>query len=86
MQKKHFYVNEVLPQEEIVNIISMCGIIFFVKMQRYREIQINDKVNFRGRELQVCSDYIPPMTYLNHTIQKTINGVQAEVYTMDSGI
>lgn len=65
----------------------MCGIIiFFVKMQRYKEIQINDKINFRGRELQVCSDYIPPMTYLNHTIQKTINGVQAEVYTMDSGI
>ncbi|XP_043589910.1 uncharacterized protein LOC122570923 isoform X3 [Bombus pyrosoma] len=60
--------------------------IFFVKMQRYKEIQVNDKVNLHGRELQVCSDYIPPMTYLNHTIQKTINGVQAEVYTMDSDL
>ncbi|XP_050482745.1 uncharacterized protein LOC126869794 isoform X1 [Bombus huntii] len=79
-----------------INIVSMSGMWIlskdyikprvFTKVDRYKEIQINDKVNFRGRELQVCSDYIPPMTYLNHTIQKTINGVQAEVYTMDSDL
>lgn len=43
-------------------------------------------INFQNKELQVCSIFSPPMTYLNHTIQKTINGIEADVYTMNDGM
>ncbi|CAK9806164.1 Glutamate receptor U1 [Anthophora quadrimaculata] len=56
----------------------------FVTINRYEEMRRGNSVNFRGRELQVCSIYRPPMTYLNHTIVKTINGEQAEVFVMDN--
>ncbi|XP_031773640.1 uncharacterized protein LOC100865801 isoform X2 [Apis florea] len=77
-----------------VNIISMSGIWklsdnylkprVFAKLDRYEEIKIDENIDFRGQELQVCSCYNPPMTYLNRTIRKTINGFEAEVYAMDN--
>ncbi|CAL7946158.1 unnamed protein product [Xylocopa violacea] len=56
----------------------------FVKLDRYEEMRRNDDVNFHGRELQVSSIRQPPMTYFNRTIEKTIDGVRAEVYAMDT--
>lgn len=39
----------------------------------------------RGRELQVCSFYRPPVSYLNRTTKKIINGVEEEVFLADNG-
>lgn len=67
----------------ILNIDSLT--FYLLNWKRYEEIKIDENINFRGQELQVCSIYNPPMTYLNHTIRKTINGFEAEVYAMDNG-
>ncbi|KAG6795400.1 hypothetical protein HZU73_09183 [Apis mellifera caucasica] len=79
-----------------VNIVSTSGIWklsdnylsprVFYKLDRYEEIKIDENINFRGQELQVCSIYNPPMAYMNHTIRKTINGFEAEVYAMDNDL
>ncbi|KOC68373.1 hypothetical protein WH47_03531 [Habropoda laboriosa] len=53
-------------------------------VEKYEETRHENNINFRGRELQVCSIYRPPMTYLNHTIVETIDGEQAEVFVMDN--
>lgn len=44
-----------------------------------------NKIDFQGKEIQVCSIYRPPMTYFNHTINKTIDGSEVEVFIMDHG-
>ncbi|XP_076751512.1 ionotropic receptor 21a [Xylocopa sonorina] len=77
-----------------VNVVSMSGTWkltenylkprVFVKLNRYEEMRQHDDVNFHGRELQVSSIRQPPMTYFNRTIEKTIDGAQAEVYAMDT--
>lgn len=61
------------------------NLFLFAELKRYEEIKIDENINFHGQELQVCSIYNPPMTYLNHTIRKTINSFEAEVYAMDKG-
>lgn len=42
-------------------------------------------VNLRGRELQVCTFYQPPFSYLNRTTKKIINDVEEEVFLIDNG-
>lgn len=42
-------------------------------------------INLRGRELQVCTFYQPPVSYLNRTIKKIINGIEEEVFLADNG-
>jgi len=37
-------------------------------------------VDLKGRELQVCTFYQPPFSYLKHTTKKIIDGVEEEVY------
>ena len=46
----------------------------------------NDSPNLRGRELQAFSIYRPPMTYLNRTVNKTIDGVRVEVFAVDDDL
>ncbi|XP_043511096.1 ionotropic receptor 21a-like [Frieseomelitta varia] len=77
-----------------INIVSVSGMWklsenyvrprVFTKIDSYEGMQIkNVPINFQNKELQVCSIFSPPMTYLNHTIQMIINGIEADVYTMD---
>lgn len=42
-------------------------------------------VNLEGRHLQAASFFNPPLCYLNHTINQTINGIEAEVFLADNG-
>lgn len=42
-------------------------------------------VNLRGRELQVCTFYQPPFSYLKKTTKKIINGIEQEVFLADNG-
>lgn len=42
-------------------------------------------VDMRGRELQVCTFYQPPFSYLKKTTRKIINGVEEEVFLADNG-
>lgn len=42
-------------------------------------------VNMRGRELQVCSFYQPPFSYLKKTTKKIIDGNEEEVFLADNG-
>lgn len=42
-------------------------------------------INLRGRELQVCTFYQPPISYLNTTTKKIINGIEEEVFVVDNG-
>jgi len=44
-----------------------------------------DVVDMKGRELQVCTFYQPPFSYLNKTIKKVIDGVEEEVFLADNG-
>jgi len=37
-------------------------------------------VDLKGRELQVCTFYQPPFSYLKQTTKKIIDGVEEEVY------
>ncbi|XP_026674622.1 uncharacterized protein LOC108631409 isoform X2 [Ceratina calcarata] len=55
----------------------------FIKLDRYEQMHQN-YINFRGKELQVCSTYKPPMTFFNRTIKKMIDGAEEEVFAMDS--
>ncbi|KAG5344118.1 GLRK protein, partial [Acromyrmex charruanus] len=41
-------------------------------------------VDMKGRELQVCTFYQPPFSYLNKTIKKVIDGVEEEVFLANS--
>ncbi|XP_076178737.1 uncharacterized protein LOC143152464 isoform X2 [Ptiloglossa arizonensis] len=80
-----------------VNIVSMSGIWslsenylkprIFNKLDRYEEL-VHDYNNFdlRGRELQICTIFRPPMTYLNRTVNKTIDSVQADVYATNNDL
>ncbi|XP_053978467.1 uncharacterized protein LOC128876273 isoform X1 [Hylaeus volcanicus] len=80
-----------------VNIVSVTGIWslsenylkprIFSKLISYRELEHgHDNFNFRGRELRVCSIFQPPMTYFNRTVNRVIDGVQAEVYVIDDDL
>lgn len=40
-------------------------------------------INLRGRELQVCTFYQPPVSYLNKTTTKIIKGIEEEVFIAD---
>ena len=42
-------------------------------------------VNLEGRLLQAASFYNPPLCYLNNTINRTINGIDAQVFLADNG-
>lgn len=42
-------------------------------------------INMRSRELQICTFYQPPFSYLNKTMKKIINGVEVEVFLADNG-
>ncbi|XP_076549043.1 uncharacterized protein LOC117600898 isoform X1 [Osmia lignaria lignaria] len=77
-----------------VNIVSLSGIWklsenylkprVFTKLERYEEmVHDYNKIDFQGKEIQVCSIYRPPMTYFNRTINKTIDGSEVEVFIMD---
>lgn len=39
----------------------------------------------RGRTLRVSTFYRPPVTYLERTVNKTINGIEEEVFLADNG-
>ncbi|XP_076630643.1 uncharacterized protein LOC143346440 [Colletes latitarsis] len=80
-----------------VNIVSMSGIWrlsenylkprIFNKLDRYDGLKHEyDNFNFRGREMQICSVFRPPFTFFNHTINKVINGVQANVFVFDTDL
>ncbi|XP_011692735.1 PREDICTED: uncharacterized protein LOC105452883 [Wasmannia auropunctata] len=58
---------------------------FFLKVNSYEELMSEfTTVNMRGRELQVCTFYRPPFTYLNQTTKKIINGVEKEIFLADN--
>lgn len=42
-------------------------------------------INMRGRELQVSSFFQPPVSYLNTTIKKIIDGNEEDVFLVDNG-
>lgn len=42
-------------------------------------------INFKGRELQVCTFYRPPVSYLNRTVKRIIDGEEENVYLADNG-
>lgn len=42
-------------------------------------------INLRGRELQVCTFFQPPVSYLNKTTKKIIKGIEEEVFLADNG-
>ncbi|XP_039307423.1 uncharacterized protein LOC105199957 isoform X2 [Solenopsis invicta] len=57
---------------------------FFLKVNSYEEMMSEfNLVNMRGRELQVCTFYQPPFSYLNKTTTKIINGVEEEIFVAD---
>ncbi|XP_076669091.1 glutamate receptor ionotropic, delta-1 [Andrena cerasifolii] len=59
----------------------------FIELDSYEERErTNDSPNMRGRELKACSIYRPPMTYLNRTVNKTIDGVRVEVFAVDDDL
>ncbi|XP_043265540.1 ionotropic receptor 21a [Colletes gigas] len=59
----------------------------FNKHDRYDGLKHEyDNFNFRGREMQVCSVHRPPFTFFNRTINKVINGVQANVFVHDTDL
>ncbi|KAG7201633.1 hypothetical protein KM043_004369 [Ampulex compressa] len=59
----------------------------FYKVHRYEDmIHRYSTFDFRGRELQVSTFYRPPVSYVNTTVNRTINGVEAEVYLADSDV
>ncbi|XP_020286613.1 uncharacterized protein LOC109856099 [Pseudomyrmex gracilis] len=58
---------------------------FFLKVDSYNDLMNEfNIINMRGRELQVCSFYRPPVSYLNRTTKKVINGVEEEVFLADN--
>ncbi|KYN30997.1 Glutamate receptor U1 [Trachymyrmex septentrionalis] len=58
---------------------------FFLKVHSYEELMSEfNIVDMKGRELQVCTFYQPPFSYLNKTIKKVIDDVEEEVFLADS--
>ncbi|XP_076245975.1 uncharacterized protein LOC143186286 [Calliopsis andreniformis] len=90
-------LNHFLYQMANVNIVSLSGVWklsqnylksrSFIRINRYDEMRHDyANINLHGRELRVCSVYRPPMTYLNNTANKTIDGVQMEVFTVKNDL
>jgi len=44
-----------------------------------------DMINLKGRELQVSTFHRPPVSYLNKTVKKIINGEEEYIYLADNG-
>ncbi|KAL6427163.1 hypothetical protein ACFW04_008664 [Cataglyphis niger] len=59
----------------------------FLYVNRYEDLtsKINI-INLRGRELQVCTFYQPPVSYLNKTTKKIIKGIEEEVFLADNDV
>ncbi|KAL0099595.1 hypothetical protein PUN28_019782 [Cardiocondyla obscurior] len=58
---------------------------FFLKVNSYDELMSEfEMVNLRGRELQACTFYQPPFSYLKKTTKKIIEGVEEEVFLADN--
>ncbi|KYN07606.1 Glutamate receptor [Cyphomyrmex costatus] len=58
---------------------------FFFKVHSYEELMSEfNIIDMKGRELQVCTFYQPPFSYLNKTIKKIIDGVEEDVFLADS--
>ncbi|XP_050452341.1 uncharacterized protein LOC126851974 isoform X2 [Cataglyphis hispanica] len=56
-------------------------------MQKYEDLTSEiDIINLRGRELQVCTFYQPPVSYLNKTTKKIIKGIEEEVFLADNDV
>jgi len=58
----------------------------FVIVYSYEDLMYEfDMINLKGRELQVSTFYQPPVSYLNRTVKKIINGEEEQVYAADNG-
>lgn len=67
-------------------IINMLCLIVNFQWYSYEDLMSEfNIINLRGRELQVCTFYQPPVSYLNKTIKKIINGTEEEVFLADNG-
>ncbi|GAB1864213.1 Ionotropic glutamate receptor L-glutamate and glycine-binding domain-containing protein [Camponotus japonicus] len=57
---------------------------FFLNVNSYKDLMSEfNIINLRGRELQVCTFYQPPVSYLNKTTKKIIKGIEEEVFLAD---
>ncbi|XP_048514195.1 uncharacterized protein LOC110117209 isoform X2 [Athalia rosae] len=53
----------------------------FERVASYEELRYkNGLADFKGRVLQAAAFYNPPMCFLNKTINKTVDGVEAQVF------
>ncbi|XP_072753051.1 uncharacterized protein [Anoplolepis gracilipes] len=62
---------------------------FFQHVKSYEDlISVSDVniINLKGRELQVCTFYQPPISYLNKTTKKIINGVEEDIFLADNDV
>ncbi|XP_029167016.1 uncharacterized protein LOC114937640 [Nylanderia fulva] len=88
-------LNVSLYENSNANIVSKSGIWtlsknylrprFFLNVNSYEDLTSElDIINLKGRELQVCTFYQPPVSYLYRTTKKIINGIEEEVFLTDN--
>ncbi|RLZ02267.1 Ionotrophic receptor 101 [Cephus cinctus] len=57
----------------------------FLRVEKHEDlIYGRGLADFKGRELQVAAFYMPPLCYLNRTINKTVNQIEGEFYLADN--
>ncbi|XP_029673643.1 glutamate receptor 3.4-like [Formica exsecta] len=59
----------------------------FLNVNSYEDLMSEFSIiNLRGRELQVCTFFQPPVSYLNKTTKKIIKGIEEEVFLADNDV
>ncbi|XP_070170936.1 uncharacterized protein [Polyergus mexicanus] len=59
----------------------------FLNVNSYEDLMSEFSIiNLRGRELQVCTFFQPPVSYFNKTTKKIIKGIEEEVFLADNDV